>query len=44
MTDEQLDEMLKHFEKDGDGMVKYEGMSSFKKSIYFELCLVIIKL
>lgn len=25
LTDEQLDEMLKDFEGDGDGMVRYEG-------------------
>ena len=25
LTDEQLDEMLRKFETDGDGLVKYEG-------------------
>ena len=25
ITDEQLNEMLKDFEPDGDGLIKYEG-------------------
>ena len=34
LNDEQLDEMLKHFEPDGDGLIKYEGKSSLRKDLF----------